>query len=81
MNLGYGIIGISENQLTNDNTELIKGKMSTIGVMINLGESKKYFLDLGIGYDWDGTYTSNSFTNEKDKFSTVDGAIGFGIRL
>lgn len=81
MNLGYGIIGVSENVLTNDDTELIKGKMFTIGAMINLGKSKKYFLDLGIGYDWDGKYTSNSYTNEKDKFTTIDGAIGFGIRL
>ncbi|MBA0883685.1 hypothetical protein [Flavobacterium undicola] len=81
LNLGYGIIGVSENLLTNDNTELIKGKMATIGAMINLGKSKKYFLDLGIGYDWDGTYTSNSYTNEKDTFNTIDAAIGFGIRL
>ncbi|WPR71493.1 hypothetical protein SLW70_16390 [Flavobacterium sp. NG2] len=81
VNLGYGIIGVSENQLTNNRTELIKGKMLTTGAMINFGNSNKYFLDLGIGYDWDGNYTSNSYTNEKSKFHTIDGAIGFGIRL
>ncbi len=81
LNLGYGIIGTSDNPLTNDNTELIKGKMALTGVMINLGKSKRYFLDLGIGYDWDGTYTANTYTNEKDKFHTIDAAIGFGIRL
>lgn len=81
LNVGYGVIGTSTNLLSNNPSELIKGKMATTGVMINLGESKKYFIDLGIGYDWDGTYTSNGYTNTNDKFHTIDGAIGFGIRL
>lgn len=81
VNLGYGVIGTASNELTNNTTELIKGKMFTLGAMINLAESKKYFLDLGIGYDWDGTYTANGYTNEKDKFNTLDAAIGFGVRF
>lgn len=80
-NLGYGIIGVSKNVLSNDIKELIEGKMFTAGAMINLSESKKYFLDLGIGYDWDGKYKSNSYTNENGTFNTIDAAIGFGIRF
>ena len=81
LNLGYGVIGTSANPLINNQTELIKGKMVNVGAMINLEKSKKYFLDLGIGYDWDGKYTIDNTTNEKGKFNTFDAAIGFGIRL
>jgi hypothetical protein len=82
INLGYGLYAVSSTDwlLTNPGEpQPLKGGIAMVGAMINLGEKKKVFLDIGIGYDWGGTIRTVGYPDEKRNF--VDGLIGLGIRL
>lgn len=75
-NLGYGVYGTAESLI---DIKLIKGGILMTGVMITIGKAKRFFIDLGIGYDWGGTYIGD--LGEKKKFNTIDGEFGLGFRL
>ena len=78
INIGYGVIG--SYQTNNDPVKPIMASNVLLGGMINVGQEKRMFVDLGIGHTIEATPTDLGPFGERDN-NGITAVVGFGFRL